>query len=72
MAIDILDIVVIIIPIIIAVSGGVYVAAKKLFVDFVKAIEDDNIDKAELELLIQDGISFINVIKNIINLILRR
>ena len=68
MAIDILDIVVIIIPIIIAVSGGVYVAAKKLFVDFVKAIEDDNIDKAELD----DGISFITVIKNIMNLILRR
>jgi hypothetical protein len=76
MALDILDVIIVLLPIAIIAAGGMYQAFKKLIIDLAEAIRDDEISKDELILLIQDSIGFINVIKHavkgIIDFIMRR
>jgi len=66
--INIIEIIVALLPfafIILASAGGTYLAVKRFIRNFADAIEDDKITKEELQLLIDDGLGIINVIKNL-------
>jgi len=65
---DIIDLIILIIPVIaliFATTSGIYFGLKKLLRDLVDAIEDDSITKEELQLLIEDSLSIINIFKRI-------
>jgi hypothetical protein len=50
----------------IIVLVGVMPAAKKLLKDLLDALEDNQISRDEFNLIIQDGLSIIKIIKNLL------
>jgi hypothetical protein len=65
---DLVEIVVLMIPVLAVIGaglGGLYFAIKKFLKDLVASLEDDVITREELELLIADSLSIVNIFKNL-------